>query len=722
MARFRRRRGATLGMSALIALVVIMLGVAFFFMIKLFGGAREIANATDAGTLNVAKRALKDYGIDVPPEFAACAVPEGGKITLLTYNRLVGQAILVAMNAQNDPTKQSLANAKRVWNDVEKIGVKFANAFDDTNEMGGYFDEIANANNRKMFGNATITPQKISTAFLRPGYSSNLYFDPGSLPDPKLATSLPYSKGTLTAKGGQKYLAGYTPLELAGISIYAVPVFPQQSPHLIAIPEFEQSKNPPSPSSPPNAFRVDAISKDKNDALKSLAAAVVGAVNSNFMKSEFAAAIPGGYIEIVNLPGKRVPSNWKTSYDSTMSIFNREIYYGLQASSSGAFSDVPGEVPAWAAYNNSVGSDANGHDPSLYPPNLGFNQGTLRFGRGKDQLATPAEALAIKDSYDCDPSAYDYTKAGVCSDLFVYLLQNFGRQPAFGAPQDRPPFGYTNVEYAKGQVLDAFSNQDNWFVDIEIEKMSPSGLKVFDRDNIYPNPDYYLDDSGNLVATFEYDISFGRVGTITELIKHSADCSDKILKGIYTRCKQIRPGTTDKEVDTLLATLLPMGKEDKPHTMYIYLDQKNDKLTISDQKPKTFTDMVPDGRHPFDKDATGYEPFDWRHCENCMQKCYRTDGTLVNTAAGSKKLWNAKKKQWEYYSIPGDGKSVQQLYLKIEAPRGTVYTDGLWAYDRACWRTSSGAGNLLGRLEFSQYFIGKNKENPDKVYTLTNPN
>lgn len=717
MTRRRRRRGASLGLIAIAALVVIVIGVLFFFLIKLLGGGREITNATDAGVLNVAKKAMTEYGIDVPPEFAACAIPEGGKITLLTFNRLVAQAILVSMNAQTDPTPQSLSNAKRVWSDIEQIGKQFARAFDDPNELGPYFYQMANANNRKMFGQAVVTPTEVSTAFLKPGYSSNIFFDPGSLPDPKLISKIPLSKGQITAAGGQKYVAGYVPIDLAGVSIYAVPVFPQQTPHLISHPDFLAATKPPSESSPPNSFKVDAVSKDKQNALKSLAAAVVGAVEEGYP-----AAIPGGYLEIVNLSGKQVPGGWRTSYDSSMSIFDREIYYGLQASSSGAFSDVPGEVPAWAAYNASVGSDANGHDSALYPPSIGFPPGTLRFGPGKDQMATSAEALAIKDSTDCDPSAYDYNQAGVCANLFTYLLQNFGRQWQFGAPQDRPPFGYTNVEYAKGQVLDAFANQSTWFVDIEPKKMSPSGVKVFERGILYPNPDYYIDAKGNLQYTFEYDISFGRVGSIMELINFASTCPNRILQGIYARCKQIRPGTTNAEIDALLGTQMPMGKDDQPHTLYVYQDLKAKKLIISDQKPKTYVKMTPDGKHPFDKAATGFEPYDWRHCSNCMQLCYRADGTLVNTAAGMKMIWNPIKKKKEAYSIPGDGRSVQQLYLKVEAPRGTVYSDGLWAYDRACWHTSSGANNLLGRLEFSQFFIGMGEDAPQDYYTLTNPN
>jgi hypothetical protein len=53
----RRRKGATLGLVASCVLVIIVLGMGVFFLAKLFGGGREVANATDAGTLSIAKNA-----------------------------------------------------------------------------------------------------------------------------------------------------------------------------------------------------------------------------------------------------------------------------------------------------------------------------------------------------------------------------------------------------------------------------------------------------------------------------------------------------------------------------------------------------------------------------------------------------------------------------------------------------------------------------------------
>src|ERR1700735_1916684 len=61
----RQQRGATLGLAAACVFLVIAIGVCFFFVAKIIGGGREVANATDGGALNVAKEALKRGSVDL---------------------------------------------------------------------------------------------------------------------------------------------------------------------------------------------------------------------------------------------------------------------------------------------------------------------------------------------------------------------------------------------------------------------------------------------------------------------------------------------------------------------------------------------------------------------------------------------------------------------------------------------------------------------------------
>ncbi|HEY9786702.1 MAG TPA: hypothetical protein V6D17_14970 [Candidatus Obscuribacterales bacterium] len=725
MKRLVRRRGATIGLVAVVALVVIVLGLFVFFMAKMLGGAHEISNATDAGALNLAKRALKDYGVDTPREFAMCAVPEGGKITLLTFNRCVAQAILVAMNAQQLNTPQARSNARLVWQEVEAIGKKLLDGFNDTDAMAPYFEELANANNMKMFGNPSVSAKQVTSAFLKPGASSNIYFEAGTLPDPNFLSTLPFSTSPLKGPNGESYLAGYKPLRYGEVTLHAVPVFPQQRPHLINHTDFLAALTPPAPNVPSNSFKVEALNATSREALKSMACAVVGTVDSAEQKGSFPAAIPGGYIEIANLPGKDIPVEWNTSIDAIFSIFNREIYYGMEVSTNGVFSTESGEIQAWKTYNQSSGGDANGHDPALYPGSLGFDdpasawrKKTLRYGRNKDQLATLAEALQITDLEICDPMSYDYNRQGPCAQYFSDFLGNFAKPSSYAGTWPRKPYAYTNLEYAKGAVINAFANQQKWYVDVEITAPEPSGLNTYKHQEYYPNPNCEFDANGELVCTFQDDVSFGRDGTIDQLIQQASTCPERIIKDIVLRCKQIVPDTREQDVrDLLKNTVLPLSSPDgKGNTMYIY--QMNGKIAISKSKPKSYSEgATPDGPNPFD---TSLPSHDWKNCLNCMQVCHRVDGYTVNTKAFPKRLVNPKTNKEVTIWQPGDARSMNQMFLTMEAPRGNIENEGLWAYDRAAWRASSGARNLLGRLEFSNQFTGG--PTYDTRCTFTHPN
>src|ERR1700733_7414146 len=114
----RKQRGATLSLVACVALLVVLIGLACFFMAKIIGGARELQNATDSGNLNVAKQSLRSPTVkifansgndlsgpmlaDAQANFLPQKDPATGEIDLFVYNKLVGQAMLVGMNAASD--------------------------------------------------------------------------------------------------------------------------------------------------------------------------------------------------------------------------------------------------------------------------------------------------------------------------------------------------------------------------------------------------------------------------------------------------------------------------------------------------------------------------------------------------------------------------------------------------------------------------------------------
>jgi hypothetical protein len=411
----RRRKGATLGLVAACVLVIIALGFGVFFLAKLFGGGREVANATDAGTLNLAKNAMVSPSVTLAPgsEFSGCSynvktgLPDG-TIDLFTYNRCVGQALLVAMNAKAEADAGSttaMGNAQQELSDLNTLGMKLANALNG-NDTGlqGNFQNGANANNVGMFGNTTVNNagSQYSTAYMKSGGASNIWFTSEQTPYDASSTGMP-SQSTMQAQtsnspdpnpnspyhnlqagnyvtGGNPtpankyYIQGYQAITVTAngyqpLTFYGVPVFPQQKPHLVSVDDFNSSKASPDPngSTPPNAFRIDASAQDKATAGNfsgAVACAIVGAVfqnnsNTGVVSPDFPVNIPTGYIEINNPMGNTNQGGNLNAFlptDASSNIFNNELFASFDQNLHAANGNLGGGLPAGGAYGTS-GSD-----------------------------------------------------------------------------------------------------------------------------------------------------------------------------------------------------------------------------------------------------------------------------------------------------------------------------------------------------------------------------
>lgn len=295
----RRRNGATLGLIAVVVLVIIAIGVLCYFFAKIMGGGREVANATDAGTLAVAKDALRSTtaAVDIPSnggyaDFQYLNDPKHpNKITLYTYNRAVAQALLCCMNAaQENPsgTGTAISNADLVFQQLQTLGNDLRDTLKATSgtpyDHAGIFNAMSVRNTTRMYGNnATEVTNLYRTAMISPAGSTNIYFDPSSFPPnvvgPTQESSSPYSdslkifnlnvpdaytkspaylapgnNGTVMgnstgvsvtafpsgARG--RYMAGYQPIgPIGGHTFCGVPVFPQQKPRMLSLADFNSS-------------------------------------------------------------------------------------------------------------------------------------------------------------------------------------------------------------------------------------------------------------------------------------------------------------------------------------------------------------------------------------------------------------------------------------------------------------------------------------------------
>ncbi len=680
----RRRVGATLGLVAACAFVIIVIGVGLVFCSRFLGGGRQVSNATDAGVLNVAKFALKKPGVPAPPEFAYCADPPGSEINLLNYNRCVAQSMLVAINAKNMGTPLATKNAQYTYQQLITLGTQLRTKMLDSQTAATYFNPVAGSNITNMMGGQNVAMDSYSAAYMKPGQSTNVYFTNDEVPPNSLPADA-YSDGDIKAPGGYRYIAGYRPITINGLTFYGVPIFPQQKPHLVSYTDFISAKNSPSSEVPPNAFQTGSKSKEPQTGLAvgSVACAIVGitpdvtpgptppaggggtgtspSAPSAPPPSAVPASIAGGYIEVANLPGLQMPAGWGTSVDANRSLFTNELFAGVQVSSSGCFSTNASEVLQWKMYNASTGSDPLGHLAALDPRTNGFPLGvTLRTGPGANQMATLTDALKIKDWTPCTNPLYEgnaATNPSPCAQLYTTMRSNYAPGYAPTVSGSAPPEGLTMVEYMKAAVMNAFTNDTEWSPSITPPSGS-TGLKKFDHNKAYPAP--------------PNTANFGSVGTIRELIEQASSDPDYQIAQITQRMKQIVPTASDNSIQAVFNTPVPMGQNGQPNLLFI--GNVGNDIGVSATKPLSYSGLAPDGKDSI-ADATG-------------QVLYSAEGTAVNTSASA------------------GGKGDCDLY---ESPY-LMCSPALLCMDKATWKPSSGAGNILGRIEFSQMINGGSKQ------------
>jgi len=269
--QLHRKRGATLGIVAACALFMILLAVFLFSLMRMFGGSRQMANASDAGAIGAARQ-LVSITTDIsqistwqgtePYELEGLSVDSNGNpvidpsnpnyyaYNIFAYNRAAGAALLVAMNAAVENTTTSNSNATQVIQNLQLIGdalySKLASscqlpAEDTANTLSFAFQNVAdNNNNNNMLSNSFTTGadnKQHTTALisdLTPGYvggvagtqvgKANIYFNTGTVTSDytTMLSNLVDSSGVQSpntsfngSQSGQSFVYGYKSLVVA---------------------------------------------------------------------------------------------------------------------------------------------------------------------------------------------------------------------------------------------------------------------------------------------------------------------------------------------------------------------------------------------------------------------------------------------------------------------------------------------------------------------------
>jgi hypothetical protein len=449
-----RRRGAAFTIVAVTSFILILIGLGLFNAVRLLAGSRQLQNAVDSGNLNVAKQAIASpqlrviqtptfngpYDItdsatlaQIQSNFATLAdtATGNGQIDLRVYNRLVGQALLVAMNAAadgqdfNPPKTPSTIGITRAQNVIKLltdsqngIGPNLTKRLQNGSELDNNFNNLVQFASLSMLQVGDSSSSNLPTSdvsyMLQPtkttSYATNVYMSSSEISNvipPSFQTEF---KNTLSlSKYGNYYLTGYTFLNVAGVTddvtvgLMGVPLRPRQAPHLVDGTDFEAAKTAPylsasTPIVPPNAFKSGGTANAPNGIgqLNFISCSIAGAIDST---AEYPMSIPGGFIVVANGAGTD-PVGTVGSVTVTNTGTNPAYYAGngIGTTSSDIFTDLLMNRQIFVSSDTSVDPNS-GKAPHAFSESQGCIEGIEEAANSTVQARVAAGQPAYQSPY-----------------------------------------------------------------------------------------------------------------------------------------------------------------------------------------------------------------------------------------------------------------------------------------------------------------------------------
>lgn len=562
--KIRQNNGAVLPFIAATCLVLVMIAVCFFWISLQIGGSRELMHATDAGSLSVAKYAIRKPDVSLAQAEESInfgGLMDKGNISLANYNRIVGQELLVSLNAQALGTATARANAEKLIEVVHGdagIASKLTKALSTPEKMNSHFTAASFVNSVRMLGSSETTnsdDSQYAVAYLEEGSASNVDLDPATLPSangnrvsiPKGATSSEKSKKNFS------FISGYSAITVPGLkkSLSGVPVFPGKAPHLVSSKDFDESSSAPKGlgNVPPNSFKLGG-SAGKT---QGVSCAIVGALDT-----QFTACIPRGYIVIHNGPAEKFEGTLADGDQLFAKELNNGIMVGPGVGANRTFTTDSALYEEWRVYNE---QKALGMQPAKIPSTNGIHGDPTKITAPATPVFWNTQAPILREMLPSFVKAYPHQNAGVqYSNNSLMALELYKAKVIEAFHKVTPPYHDPTDPYYS-QYIEA--------------PATPTGLKAFDHNAMY---------SGT--------IAFGQAGSLRQFL---AQCNaTEVLQEIDQRLRQIKPEASDQERNSVLnRQSIGMGQ-----TLYIYKGLDN-MLTISPAKPRWMndgpSDVSPDG-------------------------------------------------------------------------------------------------------------------------------
>lgn len=703
MRSIRSAHGGTLALVVTCILIIAIVGLGLFYVMRMIGGERELDYAARSGNLNVAKQAIMKPGIaltaDEDKQFGVFKDNQASDlVNLRVYNRLVGQALLVACNASADGNQTGKDNAEtliRMLQSDTGIGAKLKNALADRGRgTNDFFAALGLSNNTRMLGGAngaTANINQVAWCEARTddiGATNLLLKDPRTTGDTagfNINQLMPshvnndLSLGTPIAFPGEirtptdlnrGYLRGYQEINVPGIGvpIIGVPTQPGAQPHLLSATEFSAGLGKFGDADkrvPPNAFEFGASKQEggadatANTGLNAVAfsRALIGSLGY-----EKTPSIPRGYIVINN--GAGVTHTGHTFPGD--GVFQNELAGdGIQVDQgTGIFTANNSDIAGWQDHNQNAPSHPTDDSCPYYQQH---KDGMYKMdGNDRSHAATSQELHQIRGSgiqcNDTNSTGRPDGSPTVCSPYLDAFLDRYG-----GTPQgpDSDATNLTGIESAKADLINRFPRCGP----INLSNANPSnpnetkhtGLRFFPA-AMGANAEW----PGGPGADPSVRAKISRDGTMAELFDMVNSGSGTALNNfLKQRMRQIKPGASNAELDAVLSRTVPM----QANAFYIYMDPNTGNLVMNDTRP-TWVDVAdrPDGT------AIGYERRDGNGNPGHVESTEQGPG-WVN-------------------SIHENG-IHQQMYL---CQNGTVKS-----HEKVTLTPSSGYNNILGEINFEQW-------------------
>jgi hypothetical protein len=292
----RHPGGASIGLVAAAALLIVVAIIAGFKLMVYLGGSQELRNSVDAAALNVSKRAVENK---VP-----CGMGTGyddvadstGYVGLMNINRVIGKAYLINANEEQmrmtgTDGGQGASNANQAFSQAEQLLGRLYSILTSKDAADVHFKQISQGKPAKLLGDGgTVTTNKNSdwaVAWVYRGEESNLQVDKVALPQNA-------NPNLIQMKDSSYYMQGFRPMKANNQNFCFTTFHNGEAPHLISTNAFAQCQTPVADAiNPiPNAFREAGQIDGSQVAITATACAVANPMRRYNM------TIPHAYVSI----------------------------------------------------------------------------------------------------------------------------------------------------------------------------------------------------------------------------------------------------------------------------------------------------------------------------------------------------------------------------------------------------------------------------------------